>query len=487
MPLTLMSIVLTLSQVDFTLAEYSGTAKDQFYEQFDGIKIACTMILSLLEKHVSDLLDTAGSEMPLKAQKTSRKDKLKALYNESEMEGLFVQLKDHNALLNTMFNQLHSDNQNRMIDMMTNQEKTLKSMLEAQNSLRRFLHDGPVDKEIDTASILSSTTSVTALTAFEFDSIIKATAVYKRCTSRMPPHSVSEPSQISAMSYDVSEDASRSQSPVDLAPHGRPRSANHEPINVQHQHGDSIEYEPDITPRDERRRRSFNTVRKDDLLGLHVEDQARSASHERIKQKTIEMLIQCQREGPVEYEPDTENLSYASGNTSKVALNNPKLLQMVDDTDSYRIKEASTADVDCDMLTAATLRYHDAQDNISREHRKKRKEARSPRAFEERQQNAMSRISAPDLGARERSFETSRTPLSPALLYDEAEERSELEEWFQKEHEMNEEYRKSLAKAEERSELEEWFRKEHEKNEEYRKSLADTSTIPESFNERRLA
>lgn len=68
--------------------------------------------------------------------------------------------------------------------MMTNQEKTLKSMLKAQNSLRRFLHDGPVDKEIETASILSSTTGVTALTAFDFDSIIKATAVYKRCMIR---------------------------------------------------------------------------------------------------------------------------------------------------------------------------------------------------------------------------------------------------------------------------------------------------------------
>ncbi|KAH0337686.1 hypothetical protein KCU81_g7952, partial [Aureobasidium melanogenum] len=191
MPLTLMSIVLTcnttsstLSQVDFTLTEYSGIAKDQFYEQFDGLKIACTIILSLLEKHVSDLLDTAASEMPLKAQKTSRKDKLKALYNEYEMERLFAQLKDHNALLNTMLNQLLSHNQNRMIDMMTNQEKTLESMLEAQASLRRFLQHGPVDKETDTASILSSTTSGTALTAFDFDSIIKSTAVYKHCMNR---------------------------------------------------------------------------------------------------------------------------------------------------------------------------------------------------------------------------------------------------------------------------------------------------------------
>ncbi|CAD0097344.1 unnamed protein product [Aureobasidium mustum] len=194
MPLTLTSIVLTcnttsstLNKVDSTLAEYSGTARDltqELFEQFDGIKIGCTMTLSLLERHVSDLLDTASSEMPLKAQKASRTDNLKALYNESDMKELFGQLKDYNALLNTILNQLLSDKQNTMIDMMTNQEKTLKTMFQAQNSLRRFLHDGPVDKETDTASILSSTTSGTALTAFDFDSIIKSTAVYKRCMNR---------------------------------------------------------------------------------------------------------------------------------------------------------------------------------------------------------------------------------------------------------------------------------------------------------------
>ncbi|KAG9720612.1 hypothetical protein KCU73_g14487, partial [Aureobasidium melanogenum] len=66
--------------------------------------------------------------------------------------------------------------------------------------------------------------------------------------------------------------------------------------------------------------------------------------------------------------------------------------------------------------------------------------------FEERQRNAMSPVSAPHSpSAQKKSFDMTRTPQSPAQLYDEAEERSELEEWFQKEHEKNEEYRKSLA------------------------------------------
>ena len=79
--------------------------------------------------------------------------------------------------------------------------------------------------------------------------------------------------------------------------------------------------------------------------------------------------------------------------------------------------------------------------------------------FEKRQRHAMSPVSAPHSpNARKKSFDLTRASHSPAQLYDEAEERSELEEWFQQ---------------------------EHEKNEQYRKSLADTSTIPESFDERR--
>ncbi|KAG9957078.1 hypothetical protein KCU61_g9356, partial [Aureobasidium melanogenum] len=533
--------------------------------------------------------------------------------------------------------------------------------------------------------------------------------------SSMPPDSLLEPSQISAVSQDVSEDASRSQSLLDLPAQDRARSASHERIKqkvieklMQRQRGEPVEYEPDTKPTKERRRRSSRSTREDDLA---------SAAESSILSSNL----------------SPSNLSYASGATSKVSLNNPKLLQMVEDTvrrlilpeithlkneqrrsshgsctddeveqrtsksatsskpkvvlnrydddpgevlsrgdserrektcrssrgdserprrerrssrtstregslhsrsskdkESHRIKEAAAAGIAGGVLTAAALRHHDSQDNVSRERRKKRKArgsrsdstslaetektyrkedippmpwtgasamndsevtrqsiltastehppsafgtehqtpirevrrgslrgslspasttpkgkgARSPRllesthsshssteehaanvtsistkakiaalaaaglggdestrhetatndlsptqsvstfrdslndplvphglrprsrvselsaGFEERQRNAMPSVSAPHSpSAQKKSFDITRTPQSPAQLYDEAEERSELEEWFQK---------------------------EHEKNEEYRKSLADSSTVPESFDERRL-
>lgn len=530
--------------------------------------------------------------------------------------------------------------------------------------------------------------------------------------SSMPPDSLLEPSQVSAVSQDASEDPSRSQSLLDLPAQDRARSASHERIKqkvieklMQRQRGEPVEYEPDTKPTKERRRRSSRSIREDDLA---------SAAESSILSSNL----------------SPSNLSYASGTTSKVSLNNPKLLQMVEDTvrrlilpeitnlkneqrrsshgsytddeleqrtsksatsskpkvvlnrydddpgevlsrgdserrektrrssrtdsdrprrerrssrtstreeslhsrsskdkESRRTKEADAA---AGVLTAAALRHHDSQDNISRERRKKRKArgsrsdstslaetektyrkedippmpwtgasamndsevtrqsiltasterpqsasaaehqtpvrevrrgslrgslspasttpkgkgARSPRllesthtsqssteehaanvqsistkakmaalaaaglgvdeaiyhetgkhdlsptqsvstfrdslndplvphglrprsrvselsaGFEERQRNAMSPVSAPQSPtAQKKSFDMTRTPQSPAQMYDETEERSELEEWFQK---------------------------EHEKNEEYRKSLADSSTISESFDERRL-
>lgn len=116
MPLTLSSIVMTcnttsstLKQVNSTLENHPGALREPYqelFEQFDGIKIGCTMTLSLLEKHVADMLDIGDSDVPLKAQMTSKTDKLKALYNESDMKELFGQLKDYNALLNTILNHL---------------------------------------------------------------------------------------------------------------------------------------------------------------------------------------------------------------------------------------------------------------------------------------------------------------------------------------------------------------------------------------------
>lgn len=95
----------TLKQVDLTLANYSGRLEDSYGElldQFDGIKIGCAVTLSLLEKHVSDLLNIPNSGVPLKAQKTSATNKMKALYNESDMKELFRQLNVYITLLNTI-------------------------------------------------------------------------------------------------------------------------------------------------------------------------------------------------------------------------------------------------------------------------------------------------------------------------------------------------------------------------------------------------
>lgn len=116
MPTTLASMVatcnitkITLTQVDSILRkgfEIDGYSSAEFLEQFEGIKIGCTITLSLLEKYVTDLLDIDGSDVPLMAQKTLRWEKLKALYNESDTKELLGQLQDHNALLNTILNVL---------------------------------------------------------------------------------------------------------------------------------------------------------------------------------------------------------------------------------------------------------------------------------------------------------------------------------------------------------------------------------------------
>ncbi|KAI4716909.1 hypothetical protein E4T48_06862 [Aureobasidium sp. EXF-10727] len=132
--------------------------------------------------------------------------------------------------------------------------------------------------------------------------------------SSMPPDSLLEPSHISAVTQDASEEASRSQSLLDLPVQDRARSASHERIKqkvieklMQRQRGDPVEYEPDTKPTKERRRRSSRSTREDDLA---------SAAESSILSSNL----------------SPSNLSYASGTTSKVSLNNPKLLQMVEDT-----------------------------------------------------------------------------------------------------------------------------------------------------------
>lgn len=116
MPQTLSSIVLTcvtirssLDRVHLTLKDYSGTTRDShqnLVDQFEGIKIACAIDLSLLETHVSALLDVAIRDVPLIAQNTSTMAKLKALYNDSDMKELFRRLTVYVTLLNTIQNNL---------------------------------------------------------------------------------------------------------------------------------------------------------------------------------------------------------------------------------------------------------------------------------------------------------------------------------------------------------------------------------------------
>ncbi|TIA52812.1 hypothetical protein D6C79_01816 [Aureobasidium pullulans] len=132
--------------------------------------------------------------------------------------------------------------------------------------------------------------------------------------SSMPPDSLLDPSHVSAMSQDLSEDASRSQSLLDLPAQDRARSASHERIKqkvieklMQRQRGEAVEYEPETKPTKERRRRSSRSTREEDLA---------SAAESSILSSNL----------------SPSNLSYASGTTSKVSLNNPKLLQMVEDT-----------------------------------------------------------------------------------------------------------------------------------------------------------
>jgi hypothetical protein len=113
MPLTLSSIVGTcnmtrviLNRLESVLVKRRHDAfkssDEELFEQFDGIKMGCALTLSILEENVKKLIGVVSSDVPLQAQKTSMKDKLKALYNESDMKEILGQLKEHNTLLTTM-------------------------------------------------------------------------------------------------------------------------------------------------------------------------------------------------------------------------------------------------------------------------------------------------------------------------------------------------------------------------------------------------
>jgi len=116
MPLTLTNIALTcnattsiLDTIDSILTAKSVTMRDScqvLLDHFDGLKTGCFLTLSVLEQYVSDLLDGANSDIPLKAQKTARRKKWEALYNESDMTQLFGQLQNYNNLLGNLLRRL---------------------------------------------------------------------------------------------------------------------------------------------------------------------------------------------------------------------------------------------------------------------------------------------------------------------------------------------------------------------------------------------
>lgn len=99
----------TLNQVDSALAknfQSTGEWPEELVEQFDGIKIGCVGTLSSLQNHVTDLLNAVGSDVLLLSHKITKAEKLKALYNESDMKELFDQLKTYLNLVNTMLSNI---------------------------------------------------------------------------------------------------------------------------------------------------------------------------------------------------------------------------------------------------------------------------------------------------------------------------------------------------------------------------------------------
>lgn len=113
MPISLLAISNTCTAVRAALEQVNDMLLEQSdknpslikknKEQFDCILVTCGMILSRLDEHISDLLGVGGSVAPLSAaQSLPFRAKLLALYNESDMHVLHVQIKDSKSALDTM-------------------------------------------------------------------------------------------------------------------------------------------------------------------------------------------------------------------------------------------------------------------------------------------------------------------------------------------------------------------------------------------------
>jgi len=83
MSMILASIVTTCNMTKFALERVDHMFQDkystsrrllkQLTEVYDGIKIGCATTLSILERHVIDLLDVTGSDLPLATRKISER------------------------------------------------------------------------------------------------------------------------------------------------------------------------------------------------------------------------------------------------------------------------------------------------------------------------------------------------------------------------------------------------------------------------------
>ena len=307
-----------------------------------------------------------------------------------------------------------SDKQDKMIDMMTNQEKTLESMFQAQDSLRRYLRnaENPLEHDGDTASIFTSTTHATALTAFDFDSVIKATAVYQRCMRRRGNDNgllalgssvihmtyssdirgaVMEAERDSAYGTSVGETAAEEDvkwqefCEAGFSEHSTRNSITSDDVRT---------WSPGSSPSD----LSASTVRWGDAATNHrrmpptrlsdkatsphgrtvrlshiherlethakfsdsmnkgvVHNQARNANYERIKQKLIGKLIQRQRETPVEYELETREHKDRNRRSSSptrgdtlASVPGPSRLTLGGTPDSIPHGPTSISDIDID-------------------------------------------------------------------------------------------------------------------------------------------
>lgn len=116
-PQTLTAIVATcratqtlLEQAETSFFDKSDRANSVLIntkkEEFIGIKVSCFITLSSIKDHVRDLLETRGSEVFQSAQRMKKRDRFKALWNETDMKESLDQLKNYRENISSLLNVL---------------------------------------------------------------------------------------------------------------------------------------------------------------------------------------------------------------------------------------------------------------------------------------------------------------------------------------------------------------------------------------------